>query len=56
MSVANKIANKHYEEAGRLTTRVTSHHGPSKKAREIKRSTNRRAKRVEARIAFEDQS
>jgi hypothetical protein len=54
MATWKKIANKHWEEAGRYTSKDCGG-GLSKPAARIKRAINRRAKRIEARDAMKEQ-
>lgn len=54
MSIANKLANENHDEIASMTSRGTSKHGVSKGVLREKRIRNRRAKREEEEIAYED--
>ena len=56
MSITKKVANQNFEDAGALTTRHVSRHGLKSGRRKAKYLVNRRAKKVEAQIAFNDES
>jgi hypothetical protein len=55
MSSAKKIANKNHEYIGQYTTRDYKH-GVPKHVKKMKKETNRRAKRLEEKGHFKDQS
>lgn len=56
MSIAKKIANAKHEEEASYTTRSLSKHGIGKSGRRIKKVRNRAARRLEAELAFRDES
>ena len=54
MSIANKIANKHFEEEAVASTASISKHGIGRRLRRIRRGRNRAALCAERRMAFKD--
>jgi len=55
MNIWKKIANGNWEETGCAKTRYVSKHGLDKAGVKLKRITNRRAKKLDARWHFGSQ-
>ena len=54
MNIAHKIANKHFDEIADASTRHTSRHGVPKHVKRASRKVNKRVRREESKIDFND--